>query len=57
MHVGHVGGIDQISHYPISFHKISPKMMHTLDLLLYHARPYGIQFGHSDYSGGKSVKT
>ena len=57
MHVGHVGGIDQISHYPISFHKISPKMMHTLDLLLYHARPYGIQFGHKDYNGGKSVKT
>ena len=42
-------GIEKMSHFPVSFHKITPQMMHTLDYLLYYARPFGIQFGHDDY--------
>ena len=47
---GNATGAERISHFPITFHKIESKMMHTLDFLLYYARPYGIKFGHTDYN-------
>ena len=45
--VGHKD--DKVSHFPISFHHMSPERMHRMEFFLYYVRIYGIQFGHKDY--------
>ncbi|XP_052064997.1 glycoprotein-N-acetylgalactosamine 3-beta-galactosyltransferase 1-B-like [Mytilus californianus] len=35
-------GMESISDHAISFHYVNPKLMHVMDLLIYHLKPYGI---------------
>ncbi|CAG9102081.1 unnamed protein product [Plutella xylostella] len=40
-------GINCCSDFAISFHYILPEEMHLFDYLLYHLRPYGVDYKHS----------